>query len=318
MRSDDSNVRGFGAIQVRASEAEAEQLNLADVAFGDHLCRQCGAVNAVDDQFCGDCGAELGRDCPACGHHVDLGDFCEACGHWMHQGKCRFCYAVLEDGAAFCQDCGCSQAGLMCVRCNSSSFFDFCGQCGTALSERASATMQTPQANAAMSQALAELHALQQEAQTLLDASAPTVVVSAKPKLRLEGAAQTLRAIGQGTAPSASVTAPVLEMRTQTNAAAPRNQAAFEQLKQRRLDLSERMRLARERMQQLVDDMAAMTFEDGQQARVHFMAFRQRLIDDGYVPSVWRCNRYSCEHPTPNDCSAPQFGGVWLIEPAST
>lgn len=316
MRSSDSIAQGLGDSKFAVPEARQAPQN--DVTPGHPLCRQCGAVNAVGDQFCGDCGAELGRDCPACRHHVGLGDFCEACGHWMHEGKCRFCYAVLDDGAAFCQECGCSQAGLMCARCHTPSFFDFCGQCGTALSERASATLQNPKANVAMAQALAELHAVQQEAQTWLDASAPPVVASVKPKLRLEGAAQTLRAIGQETAPSASDTVPVLEMRTQTHAAAPRNQAAFEQLKERRLALSERLRLARERMQQLVDEMATMTFDDGQQARVHFMAFRQQLVDDGYVPRVWRCNRYSCEHPTPNDCSAPQFGGVWLIEPVST
>jgi hypothetical protein len=78
--------------------------------------------------------------------------------------------------------------------------------------------------------------------------------------------------------------------------------------------MSARVRAAREQLARQMEEMGSRTFEDGQQARVHFMALRQRLIDDGYVPRAWRCNRYACEHPTPNDCSAPQFGGIWLIE----
>lgn len=272
----------------------------------------------MDDQFCGDCGNELGRDCPACGHHVGLGDFCEACGHWMHEGKCRFCYAVLPDGASFCEDCGGNQAGLVCARCNTRSFFDFCGPCGTALSERALASLQMPAAvQPALADALAEMQAAQQAAQSLADEPvlrAPTAPAPAKPRLLSGGLAQTLRTID--TSAPAAVVAPGPQMRTEVDQDAQHSQAAFEQIKTRRLSMSERLRAARQRVQQLMEEAGRRTFEDGQQARVHFMGLRQRLIDDGYVPRAWRCNRYSCEHPAPNDCGAPQFGGVWLIDPA--
>lgn len=295
----------------RVSAKETQEDVRTKAESGAYVCRNCGSVNRQGDQFCGDCGAELGRDCPACGKHVGFGDFCEACGYWMHEGKCRFCYATLSDGSAFCEDCGCSQSGLLCTVCHSAGFFDFCSRCGLAVSERAADTLNAPVAQGGMVELLAEMRSAQKEAQTILDV--PEDAVEASPELTV----QVVLTPGDSSEKPTFVAVQELAGQTRAQAArAPvRKRVAQEQLKQRRLELKERLRLARERLKQVMQEAADQTFEDGQQARVHSMALRKRLIDEGYNPTVWRCNRYNCEHPSPNDCAAPQFGGFWVIDP---
>lgn len=295
----------------RVSEKETQEDVQKQAETGAYACRHCGSVNRQGDQFCGDCGAELGRDCPACGKHVGLGDFCEACGYWMHEGKCRFCYSSLSDGAAFCEDCGCNQSGLVCTVCHKTGFFDFCSSCGVAVSERATDTLQAPVAQGGMVDLLAEMRSAQKEALALLDL--PENSDEALPELPDQVVPTPGDSVEKPT--TVGVQEPAGQTRSQVTIAPVRKRVAQEQLKQRRLELKERLRLMRERLKQVMQEAANQTFEDGQQARVHSMALRKRLLDDGYNPTSWRCNRYNCVHPSPNDCAAPQFGGVWVIDP---
>ena len=105
-------------------------------------CPNCHSRNEVEAQFCGECGFSFSseRKCPKCGAKVlPNADICERCGEWLLVGKCKFCYADLEEGAKFCSECGNPTAGIVCPQCGQLSNFDFCKHCNiplTALAQK--------------------------------------------------------------------------------------------------------------------------------------------------------------------------------------
>jgi hypothetical protein len=65
----------------------------------------------------------------------------------------------------------------------------------------------------------------------------------------------------------------------------------------------------------LLDSASSRTFADAQEARRFNMALIESIPGvRGRNVSGWLCNRFNCMHPNPNGCSAPQFGGKWIIE----
>jgi len=96
-------------------------------------CPSCGKLNDYEAEFCGECGHCFGtvRKCPKCGAKVvsSDADICEVCGEWLLEGKCKFCYADIEEGAIYCAECGNPVAGVICPQCGRISYFDFCKYC---------------------------------------------------------------------------------------------------------------------------------------------------------------------------------------------
>jgi hypothetical protein len=65
----------------------------------------------------------------------------------------------------------------------------------------------------------------------------------------------------------------------------------------------------------LLDDAASRTFADAQEARRFTMALLESIPGvRGLTVRGWLCNRFSCLHDNPNGCSAPQFGGKWIVD----
>ena len=64
-------------------------------------------------------------------------DICELCGEWLLEGKCKFCYADIEEGATYCAECGNPVAGTICPQCDQLSYFDFCKHCNIPLTVEA-------------------------------------------------------------------------------------------------------------------------------------------------------------------------------------
>jgi len=99
-------------------------------------CPNCHSINETNAQFCGECGYDFsgGRKCPKCGTKTFLNaDICEVCGEWLLEGKCKFCYADIEEEATYCPECGNPVAGIICPQCDKLSYFDFCKYCNTPL-----------------------------------------------------------------------------------------------------------------------------------------------------------------------------------------
>lgn len=99
-------------------------------------CPICHSVNESESKFCAECGYNFGgqKHCPKCGAKVSpTADICEGCGEWLLEGKCKFCYADIEEGATFCAECGNPVAGIVCPQCGQLSYFDFCKHCNIPL-----------------------------------------------------------------------------------------------------------------------------------------------------------------------------------------
>lgn len=104
-------------------------------------CPNCHSINETDAKFCAECGYDFtgGGRCPKCGAKIisPNADICEVCGEWLLEGKCKFCYADLEEGVTFCAECGNPVAGIVCPQCGKLSYFDFCKYCNTPLTAMA-------------------------------------------------------------------------------------------------------------------------------------------------------------------------------------
>jgi len=104
-------------------------------------CPNCHTINDLEARFCANCGYDFSgaRRCPKCGAKIvsPNADICEVCGEWLLEGKCKFCYADLEEGATYCPECGNPVAGIVCPKCGKLSYFDFCPNCNTPLTTTA-------------------------------------------------------------------------------------------------------------------------------------------------------------------------------------
>jgi len=104
-------------------------------------CHHCSVVNELEAKFCAECGYNFEgvKKCPKCGAKIisPNADICEVCGEWLLEGKCKFCYADIEEGATYCAECGNPVAGIICPQCGQLSYFDFCKHCNIPLTVEA-------------------------------------------------------------------------------------------------------------------------------------------------------------------------------------
>lgn len=281
--------------------------------------------------FCVECGHALGSPCPQCGTEVGGCDFCEACGLWLKPGCCRFCYAELPEGAAFCVECSADQLGLSCTRCGTRGFFDFCSDCGDALSDLALGLMQAPPQDAALAQALQQLRQIGTEIRDDVGQARPPSP-AAKPRFDLSGARRSMQdaaARDAASAEQAREQAARARQEAQASAAEAAVQAAqaareealraarqqeMAQSEVKAFGLSLRLKEARERIQALMAVSDARSFPDAQSARRYFMQIRSQLVGEGQTPTKWLCNWATCKHDNPNECGNPSLGGRWLFE----
>ena len=281
------------------------------------------------------------RDCPACGHGVGAGEFCEACSYWMTPGTCRFCYARCGEDVTFCQECGSDQAGLLCSRCKTRHFFDFCSTCGEGLSPAAVGIQALQQADPAIQRLRQELMAIAagddaalESVHDALPSHAPaTALAPVRRKLISSGALDALRSQDQASTQVQAENArrQAEQARLERDLAAAAKAAArqdsvnrvMEAQKQsafgeRSLSMSARLRASRERVKALAAEEGRRTFADAQEARRHAMALCHLFSQEGRSPTGWLCNYASCTHPTPNECAGPQFGGSWVFTAPET
>jgi len=104
-------------------------------------CPNCYVINELEVKFCAECGYNFEgvKNCPKCGAKIisPNADICEVCGEWLLKGKCKFCYADIEEGATYCAECGNPVVGIICPQCGQLSYFDFCKHCNIPLTVEA-------------------------------------------------------------------------------------------------------------------------------------------------------------------------------------
>jgi len=114
-----------------------KKVYLPEEEKGGKECPNCHAINELEAKFCAECGYnfEGAKNCPQCGAKIisPNADICEVCGEWLLKGKCKFCYADIEEGAVYCGECGNPVAGIICPKCGQLSYFDFCKHCNIPL-----------------------------------------------------------------------------------------------------------------------------------------------------------------------------------------
>jgi hypothetical protein len=256
----------------------------------------------------------------------------------LRPGDCRFCYGQLPEGAAFCPSCGADRAGIACPGCGARSFFDFCSDCGIALTDAAAESGRQIVADPVVAEALRKL----KEASA---AAGPSVAAEdgisasdqdAAPSIEKTATRHGLFSTEQRQALldlTSDIDRRDRELRLEVAQEAAKSREIAEQVQrnqaqaqQRLADLQARrhddVRLARDArvlversiVADTIKQMQSRTFADQQEARRFFMAFQSTFANVGMSPKGWRCNRYGNVHSDPNRCSAPQFGGVWLME----
>jgi len=300
-------------------------------------CPKCSAPALPGARFCTECGASLLDHCPACSADVLGGDFCQACGHWLLDGQCRFCYAALADGVRFCEECGCNQSGIVCPRCQTTGFFDFCTSCGDAVSEKGQLMALQAVQDPALEQVLQTMRQARAQLAELAQDETPPPLVAAKPvpaaptRLIPRAALQTLKDLDAAAqAQQALDSQRAAEAQAQARAAAEQaaqeaaqaqaeaqrqaaRQEAVSQVQATRLTLSAQLREAQRQVEALLKSSENTTYATPQAARCSFMQVRARLAALGKVPTGWRCVAYNCVHETPNDCANPAAGGTWVF-----
>jgi len=109
-------------------------------------CPNCSAELPEDAIFCPECGFSKGLVCPKCGKiNAPSSDICQYCKTWLLKGKCKFCYSDVDEGDAYCAECAKPKNGIPCPKCGQLSIFDFCKNCGTAVTKEAIEEIQTAQ-----------------------------------------------------------------------------------------------------------------------------------------------------------------------------
>lgn len=236
-----------------------------------------------------------GRRCPRCGAVILANaDICENCGEWLLRGQCRFCYAPLEEGAMFCGQCGNPVDGIECPHCHTTSYFDFCKECGAPLTSQAIETIEAIK-NSSDFVELEKLLGHKEDADTVEEAEQKELRELREYLEKLEGSHSrdnypTLFPRGRMNSLEAKVCAIDQEERAchETSKGAARDaQRKVEQKK----------------------------FANNQEARRYFGALKVLLPTIKRTPVGWLCNICHVLHPGgPQECCVAYGGGKWIYK----
>ena len=117
---------------------QSQERTYSEASSTASQCQNCGAELPENAIFCPECGFSKGLKCPKCGRtNAPSADICQYCKTWLLTGKCKFCYSDVDEGDAFCAECAKPKNGIPCPKCGQLSIFDFCKNCGTAVTKEA-------------------------------------------------------------------------------------------------------------------------------------------------------------------------------------
>jgi len=255
------------------------------------ICPHCGAENEEGAKYCAECGKHLNpvKQCPHCKSTVPVdADICEVCGAWLLEGRCKFCYAPLEEGAKFCSVCGNPVEGIICPQCGNLSYFDFCKHCGIPL---------TKQAHEAIEQLRNS-----EEFQAILRSISDQTIDETDDEIELKKMKEYKERLQKSDSTQAQKSSEIFNSGT-------------DELIQG-VDKAER---SQEELKKLFEKLQQKEFKNNQEARRFFGALKVLLPTIKRNPIGWRCNAYGVVHPEgPQGCSAPEHGGEWLFETITT
>lgn len=290
----------------KKDKEEKKRVELEEKKEGKE-CPNCHNINEPEAHFCAECGYDLRevKKCPKCGAKITSpnADICEVCGEWLLEGKCKFCYADLEEGANYCPECGNPVAGITCPQCGKLSYFDFCKFCNIPLTEMGKKTKE----NLKNDPLTAELMRLIEEStvETKERVSAEKIDELLKMKEYMKKVSEKEKK---------RVFTPIFT-KEQREAIAESGKKADEEIRrieeEKRRQEEERRRKEeeeRQRMQELMKQMAQKSFNTNQEARRFYRSIRPKRAVG------WCCNFTRTVHPCPEDCAEPWHGGYWVTD----
>jgi hypothetical protein len=308
-------------------------------------CSLCSCLNEPDARFCEQCGTFL-KDilkCPHCGASArPNADICEVCGEWLLKGQCMFCYALIDEDAVHCGNCGNPTAGIACPQCGNLSCFDFCKTCNLPLTISAREMIQectndpemqelarlcTNMSSVTKGNASHETHPEMRETEQFT-ASSHDEISQLKAYREINKQKQTIFPSQQNTralfsnAQKEGISLLGTEIAKEKERRRVEEERRRQEEEERKRKLEEQLRNEKQKQQaqfdQLMKNMKSKRFSSHQEARKYFMSIAASLPEDllSRVPSPglrWRCNAYDNVHDGPYECGDPSQGGEWLL-----
>jgi len=251
-------------------------------------CPNCHAINELEAKFCAECGYNFEgvKNCPKCGAKIisPNADICEVCGEWLLKGKCKFCYADIEEGAVYCGECGNPVAGMICPQCGQLSYFDFCSNCNIPLTAEAKKVVEKVKNSPPRED---EKFSSNQEArryfmaQKYLMINEKVEIVQADKKNELLMMKKYLKKVGK-------------KKKTYTPL------------------FSEKQKESIKSIDKIVNK--EMERQEEERRRKEEAERKRRQEEEKRRPKGWLCNFTHTLHPGgPNECGDPSQGGHWVI-----
>jgi hypothetical protein len=284
---------------------EEKRISISEEENKVKECPHCHTVNESDARFCAECGYDFAgaRRCPKCGAKIvsPNADICEECGEWLLEGKCKFCYADIEEGQTYCPECGNPVAGIVCPQCGRLSYFDFCKYCNIPLTATAKKMQEEIKNNPA-----------EQELLNLLESYTPVKSKGISPDedelLKMKEYIEKVNKKEK----KKKVSTPLFSEKQKENIKALDQKAndeiqRREEEKRRREEEQRKQEEEQKKLQLLLTQMRNVKFTTNQDARRYFSVRRPRGAKG------WLCNCCSVLHDSPSDCGDPSQGGTWII-----
>jgi len=314
------------------------QPTLDELGNGKLTCPSCSHENAGSALYCEECGTSLKSPikCPSCGSTVCTNaDICESCGTWLLKGQCMFCLAPVDEGQAFCGECGNPTSGIPCPQCGKLSIFDFCNACCIPLSVEAKQLVQLRSKDPLLQEVGELLEGLYSPHDTKTgQGSILNAPVTSKEqndevtRLREYRNAVDKPVVQQdGKSISRSLFSDVQKQRIdmlskevldEIEARRIEEERKRREAEERRLLEEERQRQLQKQFNDVMRKLSGKTFSSNQEARRFFMNIIAGLPEDVTKKITaggmrWRCNAFDCVHDSPSECGDPSQGGVWFF-----
>jgi len=267
--------------------------------------------------------------CPKCGGFVfENADICESCGEWLLEGKCKFCYADVEEGQKFCSECGNNPEGVLCPSCNEWGHFDFCKNCKIPLTEKAKEMLDAFQ----NSVEIQELSTMTQEEESLTELNPyenedidenTSIEINEETSEKKESFDNLKSYLEKFEAQNASEN--TSKPQTPASLETPTKKTVLEpnpssQSKREPVDFGKLIANNRKeslsKTLKLIEKSKIKVFSNNQESRSFHEALQSSLAP--FIKNLtclgWLCNAYDNIHCDPEECAKPEDGGVWLYE----
>lgn len=325
-------------------QAQRHKHAAASVSVPSQHCHNCGAPVHPGASFCEECGAPCSACCMNCGAAVSSDTaICPSCGK-PATTLCTYCGSPVNAGDAFCSECGNPRGGIVCPRCDTLNYRNFCRKCNHPLNPMALYAVEEAERDPKFIKAkniAREIDELENEISALETLLAGRDTAPSEPEKLLviddttsDAARRLLDEFadlsGRASSPRAVVSesrvdkpaAPALTLGTPDGAATSdftidRSHTTFGAAAARLEKLREQYAAKTAELQRALDDMVPdeaappeikRNFACARKITAYTTATRREK-----ERVCWICNRCQVRHANPSECAVAEYGGRWEV-----